>query len=57
MLLVTGLQLDFVPLLITLWVQPFSQFSVHLTLSSLYIHSFSMRILWETVSKAFLKPR
>ncbi|KAK4828690.1 LOW QUALITY PROTEIN: hypothetical protein QYF61_000528 [Mycteria americana] len=30
-LLVNGLQLDFIPLITTFWTQPFSQFSVHLT--------------------------
>ncbi|KAK4807192.1 hypothetical protein QYF61_024312 [Mycteria americana] len=56
-LLVTGLQLDFVPLITTLWAQPFSQFSVHLTVcsSSPYINSFSMRTLQE--KKALLKSR
>lgn len=34
-LLVTGLQLDFVPLITTLWVQSFSTFSVQLKLSDL----------------------
>ncbi|KAK4831590.1 hypothetical protein QYF61_018350 [Mycteria americana] len=38
--LVTGLQLDFMPLTTTLWAWPFSQFSVHLTIasSSPYFH-------------------
>ncbi|KAK4806792.1 hypothetical protein QYF61_005588 [Mycteria americana] len=42
--LVTGIQLDFVPLIATLWAQPFSQFSIHLTVcsSSPYFISFCM---------------
>ncbi|GAB0181629.1 hypothetical protein GRJ2_000628200 [Grus japonensis] len=40
--LVTGLQLDFVPLITTLWAWPFSRFSIHLIvcLSSPYINKF-----------------
>ena len=55
--LVTGLQLDFMPLISTLWAQPFIQFSVHLAiyLASPYSISFTVRFLWETVSKALLK--
>ncbi|KAK4811148.1 hypothetical protein QYF61_019779 [Mycteria americana] len=56
---VTGFHLDFVPLITTPWARTFSQFSIHLAVcsSSPYINSFSMRILWERVSKAFLKSR
>lgn len=52
---VTGLQLGFVLLINTLWFWPFNE-SVNLTVCSSYI-SFSMRILWETPSKALLKSR
>ncbi|PKU44925.1 hypothetical protein llap_4769 [Limosa lapponica baueri] len=47
----------FVLLITTLWAWAFIQFPVHLTVcsSNLYISSFSVRILQETVSKAFLK--
>lgn len=57
--LVTGLLLDLVPLTTTLWIQPFRQFSTHLNTcsSTPYINSFSRRIRWKTVSKAFSKPR
>jgi len=57
--LVTSLQLDSELLITTLWVLPFSQFSIHLTdhSSSLHFLSFPRRILWETVSKALLKSR
>jgi len=57
--LVTCLPLDFVPLFTTLWSQSFSQFSVHLPdhLYNPYFVSLSVMILWETVSKALLKPR
>ncbi|KAK4825192.1 hypothetical protein QYF61_025120, partial [Mycteria americana] len=56
-LLVTGYQPDFVSLITTLWTWLFSQFSIHLTVcsSSPYINRLSMRILWETASKALLK--
>ncbi|KAK4831797.1 hypothetical protein QYF61_019227 [Mycteria americana] len=55
-MVVTGFQLDFVPPITTLWAWLFSQFS-HLTVcsNSPYSFSFSVRIWWETVSKAFLK--
>ena len=54
--LLTGLWLDFIPLLITLWHQQFREFSVHLTahLPKLYFISLSMRMLKETVTKGFL---
>ena len=51
--LVTDLQLDFVPLITTLWARPFSQFSIHLTVSS-GPYSFSMKIFWKRVSKTLL---
>ena len=40
MILLTDMQLDFMPLVTTLWTQPYSQFSVHLTvyLSSSILH-------------------
>ncbi|KAK4825951.1 hypothetical protein QYF61_003469 [Mycteria americana] len=58
-LLFPGLQLDFVPLIATLWGWLFRQFSINLTISSPspYFISFSMRILPETVSKALLKSK
>ena len=48
--LVTSLQLDSVPLMTTLWVLPFSQFSIHCTdhSSSPQFLSFPRRMLWET---------
>ena len=36
-LLVTGLQLDFVPLITTLWAWPFSQFSIHVSVCMISI--------------------
>ena len=55
--LVTGLQLDFVPLITTIWAWQFIQFSSHLVLylSSLYFISFSVRTLWDTVLNVLLK--
>ena len=58
-LLVRGLQLDFVPLITILCSHPFSQFSIYFTVcsSSPYVIIFSMRMSWDTVLKAFVKPR
>lgn len=57
--LVTCLQTDFAPLNAELWSQPFSQFSIYFTVcsSSPYVIIFSMRMSWDTVLKAFVKPR
>lgn len=51
----TGFQLDFMPLITTLWAWPISQFLVHLPVcsSSLYFSSFPVRILWKTVGKPY----
>lgn len=48
-LLVTGIQLVFVPLIMTFWDLLLSQFSIQLTVSSLSPHflTLPMRILWE----------
>lgn len=56
-LLVTGLQLDIVLQIRTVWNWLFSQFSVHFSayLSRLYSTSSSMRMLWGTVLKVLLK--
>lgn len=50
-LLVSGLQLGFIPLITILLAHLFSQFSIYHTVYSFspYINSFSMRKLWETV--------
>ena len=55
--LVTGLQLDFMVLITICYVWQFSQFSVHLAvhLTSPYLISLSMRMLWETMPEALLK--
>ena len=58
-LLVTGLQLDTMPPITTLWALPVSQFSTYLTFHSsiLYFLSFMASMLWETVLNALLKSR
>lgn len=53
--LVTGLQLDFVPLITTLWAQLFSQFLNHLSAQPARAPTASKRILWKTGSKSFLE--
>ena len=52
--LVTGLQLDLMQLITTLWAWQLNYLSVHFTahLSSLYFISLFVRILWETMSKS-----
>jgi len=57
--LVSSLKLDFMSQITTLWGWLFSSFSVHLTVcsSSPYFNSFSMRLLWKTVSAALLESR
>lgn len=52
--LMTGLQLDFMRLITTLWALQLSRFSIHLTAHwfTLYFTSLFMRILWGTVSKS-----
>lgn len=54
---VTASQLDFIPLITTLWAWPFTQFLVHLPVcsSSLYFSSFPVRILWQTVLESLSK--
>lgn len=54
--LVTDLQLDFVPLVTTLWAWQLGQLSAHLTIysSSLYFTSLFMRVSGESVSKVLL---
>jgi len=58
-LLITGLQLDFMPLITVPWAQPFRQFSIRLAVCSPSpcFRGFSVRILWQTVLKALLKSR
>ncbi|KAK1197403.1 TENS3 protein, partial [Pygoscelis papua] len=58
-MLVTCLLVDLVQLITSLWAQPFSQFSIHLTvhLSNPCFVSLFMRMLWETMIKALLKSR
>lgn len=55
----TGFQLDFMPLVTTLWAWPFIQFSTHLFVcfSNSHSNTFSVRILWKMVSKVLLKFR
>lgn len=57
-LLAPGLQLDFVLFITALWVV-FRQFSVHLSvcLTSPFVNTLSMRILWEEVSETSPKSR
>lgn len=58
-IIVTGLQLDFVPLDTTLWTNSLSRFSTHITIcsSSPYLSSFSVSILLNSTMKVFLKSR
>lgn len=59
-LLITGLQLDFMPLITILWAQSLSQFSVYVAVSAPSLYSsiiFFKRFLWQTASKVFLKSR
>lgn len=55
----TGLQLDFGPLITSLWAQPFSPFAVHLTphLHNKYFVSFSRSMQGQKAPKALLKGR
>lgn len=55
-LLISGVHLDFVPLIITLLAWPFSQFfTPHC--SSIWHIKLSIRIFWENMWKALLKSR
>lgn len=58
-IIVTGLQLDFVPLDTTLWTNSLSRFSTHITIcsSSPYLSRFSVSILLNSTMKVFLKSR
>lgn len=55
----TGLQLDPVTLIRTLWDLPYSLFSIHLIIwsSSSHFLSLPIRMSCQTVSKAWLKPK
>lgn len=57
--LVTSCQLDFVPLIKTLWAQQSSQVSTHyiLYLSKLCLTNLALRILPEAISKPFVKAK
>jgi len=44
-LLVTGLRLNFVPLVTTLWAQLFSQYSIHLTVCTRFFFFYDCGIL------------
>lgn len=48
-MIVTGLQLDFMSLIPTLWMRPFSQFSIHLT--CLLTQPILFQILYENIMK------
>lgn len=56
--LVTGLQLDFVPLTTPLWAQLFNLFSIHLTVCSVspYINSLYLRICGSQCQKSYWSP-